>query len=248
MIGRTIRLNGLPFTVVGVSPKRFASLNNSLPEVRVPMMMQAVLDETLARYFFGTVQAVGKRMGWSGGRGNEIEIVGVVKDTKFRALRETTWRTVYLPIAPNTLGNLNLHVRVTENPARVIAALRREVQALDPNLPMVGVRTMEEQVAEAMRQERLVALLAGFFSALAAVLAAVGLYGVMAHAVALRIREIGIRMALGAQRGHVIGLVLRDSGILVAAGILAGVPTALWLGRLVSKLLYEVQPADPATC
>jgi ABC-type antimicrobial peptide transport system permease subunit len=127
----------------------------------------------------------------------------------------------------------------------VIAALRREIQGLDANIPMTGVRTMDEQINEALRQERLVAWLAGCFSVLAALLAAVGLYGVMAHSVALRTREMGIRLALGAQRGQVLGLILRDSGVLVALGALLGVPAALLLSQSVASLLFGVQPADP---
>ncbi len=103
---------------------------------------------------------------------------------------------------------------------------------------------MDEQIDEALRQERLVAWLAGFFSILAALLAAIGLYGVMAHAVALRTREMGIRLALGAQRSHVLRLILRDSGGLVALGSLIGVPVALALSQTVTTLLYGVKPSD----
>lgn len=205
----------------------------------------AVVNQTMARYFFQDRDPIGLRFGWSNASPRDIEIIGVVKDTKFRTMREATWRTVYLPLAQQPApGNMTLHLRATGEPAALVAALRREVQTLDANMPMVGVRSMEEQIDEALRQERLVAWLAGFFSILAALLAAVGLYGVMAHAVALRTREMGIRLALGAQRGHVLGLILGDSARLVALGSLIGVPAALALSQTVGTLLYGVKPSD----
>jgi ABC-type antimicrobial peptide transport system permease subunit len=142
---------------------------------------------------------------------------------------------------------MTMYVRARGDPANLAATLRRAVHDVDPNVPVYRVRTLEQQVDESLVTERLLASLSGVFAVLATVLAAVGLYGVMAYMVARRTREIGIRMALGAGRGSVIWLVLREALVLAAVGIAAGAPVSWVLARLVRAQLFGIQPADPAT-
>ena len=126
-------------------------------------------------------------------------------------------------------------------------AVRREVAALDGAIPVLGARTIAAEIDNNVMQEKIVATLSSFFGLLALVLASVGLYGVMAHAVARRTREIGIRMALGAQAGSVLWLVLRDALLMVGVGSAAGIPAALGLSRFAGSILYGITPADPAS-
>ncbi len=128
-----------------------------------------------------------------------------------------------------------------------IETIRREVAALDAAIPVLGARTIAAEIDNNVMQEKIVATLSSFFGLLALVLASVGLYGVMAHAVARRTREIGIRMALGAQAGSVLWLVLRDALLMVGVGSAAGIPSALGLSRFAGSILYGITPADPAS-
>jgi ABC-type antimicrobial peptide transport system permease subunit len=129
----------------------------------------------------------------------------------------------------------------------VPALLTKTVREVDPNLPVIGLRSVEEVVSSSLTNERLVASLSSIFSLLATVLAAVGLYGVMAYSVVRRTREIGIRVALGAPTGTVIWRVFREAGVLVIAGLAIGLPMAWWLTRYVQSQLYGVLPGDPLT-
>jgi ABC-type antimicrobial peptide transport system permease subunit len=144
-----------------------------------------------------------------------------------------------------------LHVRVDGNPGEVVQRLREQVAALDPTMPMFDVHTLEEEMNAALVQQRLIAMLSTLFGALAVVLACVGLYGLMAFTVVQRKREMGVRLALGAQRGDVVWLVTRDALRLVAIGIAAGLPASLLVAGLASKqlsgLLFGLEATDPAT-
>jgi len=126
-------------------------------------------------------------------------------------------------------------------------AARREILAFDPLIPIGSIKTMDSLIDGTLRQERLIAQLSTVFGGLALLLAAIGLYGVLSYAVAQRTGEIGIRMALGAQRGSVIGMVLRETGVLIAVGLAAGVPASLACARLVQSKFYGLKPADPLT-
>jgi ABC-type antimicrobial peptide transport system permease subunit len=164
-------------------------------------------------------------------------------------LKEQIPRTVYVPLAQAEAraGERVLHIRTTGDPKDLIAAIRHEARALDKDLPLYGVRTFTELTAQVMLQERIIATLSSFFGLLALLLASIGLYGVMAYEVARRTREIGIRLALGAQTGDVLKLVIRQGMALVAVGLIIGLAGALTLTRFIAGQLYGVGATDPAT-
>jgi ABC-type antimicrobial peptide transport system permease subunit len=151
----------------------------------------------------------------------------------------------YVPVWRDGAGGRNLLVRTTADPERITGAVRREAAALDPAIPVLQTLTMSEQFDNNISQERILTTLCSFFGALALALAAIGLYGVMAHSVTRRVREIGIRMALGARGGEVLWLVLREVTLMVATGALIGLPVAFGLTRRVKAYLYGLTPQDP---
>ena len=216
----------------------------------------AIVNETFARYYFGTENPLGRRFGWRVlNNPGAIEIVGVVKDSLHGGMREGTTpdneirRFVYTPLQQGTeLTGMTVYVRATPAGADgLIDAVRDTVRRLDPSLPVYNVTTMENTIDEAMFTERMLAVLSAAFGLLATLLAAVGLYGLMSYTVARRTREIGIRMALGAERGTVVWLVLREVAILTGLGIVIGVPAALGLSRLVASQLFGLSATDPIT-
>jgi len=209
----------------------------------------AIVNQTFAKKFFSNGNALGKRfsMGDKFKTEESYEIVGVVKDTKYFGLREKVEGMIYIPAWRQGTGDMMLCIRSTASPSQLIAAVRREVRDLDSAIPVTDTKTMDQQVNNEVSKERLIATLSSFFGALALLLAAVGLYGLIAHAVTRRTREIGIRMALGAQRSGVLWLVLRDAVVLVLAGALIGVPGAIALARMVASFLYGLTGHDPLT-
>jgi predicted permease len=218
------------------------------PDDRNGSSKVAIINETLARKYFAGVNPLGKRVGLGGKP--DMEIVGVIADTKYRSLREAVPNTVYLPIdqAPTvpTSGPRTLHVRTFANPAAIAAAVREQVRALDPNLP-VKVSLFDDLVDETLVQERLIATLSTFFGALALLLTSLGLYGVIAYSVQRRTREIGVRMSLGARPAAILRAILRENLTMVAIGVAAGSLSSLWLSRLVSRQLFGVAAGDPRT-
>ena len=172
----------------------------------------------------------------------------MVKDQKNGTLREETRRYAYAPLLQeeNPWG-ATLYVRTALSPASIGPAVRRQIQQLDPNVPVNDMKTMEMQVTESLFVERLIATLSAFFGLLATLLAAIGLYGVMAYSVERRTREIGIRVALGAERSGVIGLVMREVALLAAIGIAVGLPVALALTKYLQSQLFGLEPNDPLT-
>ncbi|HXJ92811.1 MAG TPA: ABC transporter permease [Terriglobia bacterium] len=210
----------------------------------------AVVNRAFAdRYLAGT-NPIGRRFGFGDPKASsEIAIVGVVGDVKYGQLRDAAPPTVYVPYAQESElpEGMNFEVRTAGDPRNWIGAVRRTVQGLDRNLPLWDVKTQTEQIDQATFQERLFARLAGFFGLLALVLACVGLYGMMSYAVARRTNEIGIRMALGAERAKILRMVLRESMTLAVLGIIFGGPAALAGSRLIASMLYGVKPTDPLT-
>jgi predicted permease len=209
----------------------------------------AVVNEAFARKFGLGRDAVGKRMSTSVGSGTEldIEIVGLVQDAKYSAVKDEVPALFFLPYRQNErLGANNFYVRSSGEPESLLSTVRGRVQALDPNLPIEDLRPMALQVRESVFLDRLLSTFSAAFAILATVLAAVGLYGVVAYRVAQRTREIGLRMALGADSGSVKGLVLRQVALLAGVGAILGTAGALGLGKLAGSLLYGMEANDPA--
>ncbi len=204
-----------------------------------------IVNDSFARHFFGDENPLGKRI--SAGPFKSLEIVGVVGNARLESLRETMSRTVYYVESERFFGRQRLCVRATGDAGALVAAIRNEVRSLDPNLPIFNIKTFADHINGSISRERLIALLSSFFGLIALLLAALGLYGVMAHAVARRTREIGVRMALGAQARNILWLVLRETLLLVAIGIAIGLPVALAAPRLIKGFLFGLSANDPLT-
>ncbi|HEY5176212.1 MAG TPA: ABC transporter permease [Terriglobales bacterium] len=210
----------------------------------------AIVNLACARHFFGTPQnAVGRFLGVDGSRGKrDTEIVGVVGDTRHARVRDDVKRTVYRPrFQLDNPSVLTFLVRTWQPPDTAISGVRGAMQQLDSKLALSNLQTMDAQIADNLSVERLIALLAVSFGVLAMLLSAIGLYGVLAYATAQRTREIGIRMALGAQRGSVMRLVLADVLWLAGISIAVSLPVSLLLARLLRSQLYGVGASDPLT-
>jgi predicted permease len=207
----------------------------------------ALVNETFARKFFAGQNPIGRHLGRSRDKELNIEIVGVVKDTKYASMKEPPPSVFYTPLEQNTRWNgVYYYLRTAVEPEHVANLIRREVAALDPNLPIHEMKTMQGQIEENMFNERLLSTLTSTFAGLATLLAAVGLYGVLAFNVARRTREIGIRMALGANAGRVRGMVLREVALLLVIGTLAGLAGAAATGKLAGSFLFGMKPWDLA--
>ncbi|HVR96861.1 MAG TPA: ABC transporter permease [Thermoanaerobaculia bacterium] len=207
-----------------------------------------VVSESVARRFFGGRSALGQRMK-QGGAGVEnpwLTIVGIVADVKNEGLRTASRGTIYVPHEQSAPSAAWLMVRSEMPLEQLLPLLRRETAAVDRNLPLANVTTLDDALDASVAQERFWMLMLGLFAALALVLAAVGIYGVIAYSVAQRVQEIGVRLALGARRADVLGLVVGQAMRLTLLGIALGAAAALGTGRLVASLLFEVEPSDPA--
>jgi predicted permease len=209
----------------------------------------AVVNRAFARKFFDDQNPVGKHFGTAGpGSSSQIEIVGVIGDAKYRDLREQAQPMFYLPIFQNLEErSYQLHVRTSGNPAAAIAAMRREIQAMDQDISIDQVRTINEVIHGLLQHDRMFAFLASVFGLLALLLTSIGIYGVVAYQVTRRTGEIGIRMALGAQRSDVLWMVMRETLLVLAAGAAIGLPAAVAAARVLRSLLFALGPSDPAT-
>jgi predicted permease len=210
----------------------------------------AVVNDTFARRYLRGRNPLGQRIGIGGDPGTPtpIEIVGVIGDTKYTGLREDPAPQVLVAaFEDRAVGDATFYVRADGPVEPLVAAIRREVRALDDGLAVFNVATLGERVSRSMRTERLLAGLTATFAVLATLLAAIGLYGVMAYTVSRRTREIGVRIALGARASQVAAHVVREAGLVVVAGLAMAAPLAWWLGRYVRSQLYGVEPADPWT-
>ncbi len=207
----------------------------------------AVVNDVFATTWFKNQSPLGRRFGL-GSRGGkaDIEIVGVVRGSKYSKVDEKIPPVAYLAFAQDeNPSSLVVYARTSGDPKSVFSALRRDVNALDPSLPLTNLRTMEDQLDESLSAQRVIASLSVFFGILATLLAAIGLYGVMAYTVTRRTREIGIRLALGAGRGNLLTLVMREVAVLTLVGVAIAIPAALALTRLVRSELYGIVPNDP---
>ena len=239
----------------GVAPGFFATLGIPIVSGRdlsasdaATAPKVAVVNEKFARDFFGNADPVGRRLGYGRNGALDIAIVGMVKDGRSASLREKPLRFVYTPFMQSpALGGATFYVRSAIDPASLGPRLRQLVAGVDPRLPITDLKTLRTQIGESLFVERLVAALSAAFGLLATLLAAIGLYGVMSYAVALRTREIGVRMALGAERRAVFVLVLREVALLAAIGVALGLPGGYGLGRFVESQLFGLNARDPLT-
>jgi predicted permease len=210
----------------------------------------AVVNQAFARYFFLKENSVGKRFGLGMPfKAPGFEIVGVVEDAKFGSAREEAEPIFFLSAyqVESILTYVReIEIRAAGDPAGITAAVRGAVQGINPNLP-VDATTLSQQVNDSLAQQRAFSELTGFFGILGLLLACVGLYGIMAYNVIRRTREMGLRMALGAQRREVLWMVLRQTLLLIGIGIAIGVPLALAATRLIVSQLYGLKPSDPST-
>jgi predicted permease len=211
----------------------------------------AIVNQAMAQFYFGNQSAIGKRFSFIRPGGGEIEIIGVVGDTKYAGLRDATGRMLYLPylqapVGSSTVG-MTLEIRTAGNSEGLVGAVRQTIREVNSHVPIRGYMTLAQEVDNSLSQERVVVQLSSFFGLLALLLASLGLYGVMAYAVARRTGEIGVRMALGAPRSQVLWMVLRESLEIVGLGVLIGIPLVLVFSRLISSQLYGVRRGDPLT-
>ena len=207
----------------------------------------AIVNRKFADHFFPGTSAIGKHIGNGTGPKTKlnIEIVGVVANALYEGPREGIRRQVYMPNWGK--GSVTYYVRTTDASSAAFGAIRGQVRKLDASMPVYAMKTLEGQLDERLMTDRLIASLAAGFGLLATALASIGLYGVMAFVVARRRKELGIRLALGAEPGGVIWLVMREVLLLLAIGLAVGIPAALGLGKLVASQLYGIQERDPWT-
>jgi predicted permease len=204
----------------------------------------ALINETAAKKFLPGEDPIGQRFGSTPETSDQIEIVGIVSDVRYNTLREEAPPTMYVPYGQNPLGAMAFEVRTAGDPATAMPAIRETVRQVDPTLPIMDMSTQMEQIERRFAQERVFARAYTLFGGLAVLVASIGLFGLMSYNVTRRTTEIGIRMALGAQRTTVLQMVLRESLLLVALGVVVGVIAALSAGRFVSSLLFGLSPSD----
>jgi putative ABC transport system permease protein len=209
-----------------------------------------IVNETFARRFLAGRPPLGQRVLAGGPRDRrEFEVVGVVSDAVYRSLREGVVPTMYLPLAQQESARPNITLTVATSTGAQATAdrlLTDTLRGVDPRLTF-AVRDFDQFIRAGLSQERLVAMLSGFFGGLSLLLAAIGLYGIVAHAVDVRRVEIGVRMALGASRAGILQMVLRRVGLLLALGLGAGLAISLWAARFVEALLFRLEPRDAST-
>jgi predicted permease len=210
----------------------------------------AIVNRKFAEHFFGANTPIGRHVGFGDGPKSkrDIEIVGVVENSLYEGPRDGIHRQAFVPFPQIDFpAATSFYIRSGMDSRAMFGQLRRTITGLDAAMPIYQMRTLENQLDETLGTERLIATLSAAFGALATLLAALGLYGVMAFAVARRTREIGLRMALGAQRGQVVWMVMREALLLLGIGLAIGAPAAFALSRLVATQLFSVSPADVGT-
>ncbi len=251
--GATTEKDAKDFHLMSVSPQFFATMKIPIlrgrdfdaRDVATPTA-SVLINETAARTFFPNEDPIGQRVGQSPEESADSEIVGIIADTKYDSVRDAAPPTIYTSIRPGTRG-LTVMVRTAGEPSAMTEPVRTTLQQIDPDVPMTGITTQSEQVDNRFAQERLFALAYSLFGGLALLLACIGLFGLMSYSVSRRTNEIGIRMALGAQRAGVVGMVMRESMQMVAIGVLVGLAAAVAGGRLVESVLFGLSTTDAAT-
>ena len=239
-----------------VGPEFFRTLNIPLLKGRVfdygdnasrPRVI--VINETMARTVFAGADPIGKTIMMQPTTDHDApyQIIGVARDAQDVNVTDAPVKMGWLPLEQNPVFAADVVVRATGDPVHLTAAVRQAIHSTDPNLPIAGVTTLADQVSDSLVTQRAVAQLTAFFAGLAVLLAAIGLYGTISFAVVRRTSEIGIRMALGAERSAVVGMVLSDAGKLIIAGIAIGLPLAFGAAALVRSVLYGVGKFDAAS-
>jgi putative ABC transport system permease protein len=237
------------FQTVGIPLKRGREFTEQDREGAPPVVL---ITESAAKQYFPNEEPLGKKitLGWGRGPGTPRaggEVVGVIGDVKDAGLHEADPPQIYLPYRQWPLQSMAVVLKTSIRPERVADAARREVYSVDANIPVGNVRTLQQVVERSISQPRFYMTLLTIFASLALVLAAIGTFGVLSYAVAQRSREIGIRMALGAQERTVIGLIVRHAMILAAGGVTVGVTAAWFLSKLLATFLFATDPRDPGT-
>jgi predicted permease len=218
------------------------------PEDTATSPKVAIINQSLARKRFAGVNPIGKEFKTGDDAAGWFRIVGICADNRYMDLRDESPPQFFMLYRQRSeVGGLTYEIRTRFEPGALAPALRQAVQKIDRDLPIVDIRTQQEQIDSTMQMERIFASLTAGFGLLALALACVGIYGIMAYSVANRRNEIGIRLALGAQPGQVRGMILRESTWLAVGGIVVGVGAALGLTQLVKSMLYGIQPYDPPT-
>ena len=250
-------VTGRYFEAIGIPLKSGRYFNASDAVSSEPV---AIINETLARRFWGEANPIGQRLAWGNNAAHApwMRIVGVVGDVKQGALNTETSPQTYTPwaqvsdgmVAENVVGmmrSLRLAMRAEVEPLTLAQTMRARIRAIDPALPVTAVQTMNEIVSRSAAVPRFNALLVSLFAALALLLAAIGVGGMLATSITRRLPELGVRMALGAQRRTLVGMVIRQGMVLAATGLAIGLPSAWLLSRVLSSLLFEISPRDPVT-
>ena len=202
-----------------------------------------VVNETFARRFWRNENPIGKHV-VVGRSPDAAEVIGVAQDVRNKGLAQETQAQVYVPFSQLPWGNMNLLVRTTVPPMSLVGAVRAQIAGVDPDQPVTGVQTVDDLMDNSRAQPRFTMLLLSFFSGTALTLAVVGIYGVLAYFVAERRIELGIRLALGAERSDIVRMVLRQGAVLAVAGVVIGLVCALAISHLISSLLYNVGTHD----
>ena len=233
------------FHVLGIPLVRGRMLADNDDQKGEPVVL---IDQTAAERFWPNADPVGKQIRLQfGPKQPWRRIVGVVGRSRSDGLDAPYTPHIFLPARQLPLNAMTVYIRTEATPEALEGVIRREIQAVDPDLPVFGVRSLRSRISDALAARRFAMQVLGFFAATALLLAAIGIYGVMAYFVSQRVGEIGVRMALGAQRSDVLKLVVRQGMSLALAGVVAGFVASLGLARLISGLLFGVNPNDPLT-
>jgi hypothetical protein len=213
-------------------------------EVTNGVVYPTVINEAMARHFWPNENPLGQMFSTSNQNGPWRQVIGVVSDVRQRGITNVPAPEAYDVI--KSRSRIYLVLRTSMRPTSLTGPVRAAVTRLDPALPLISVRTMEDVIADNSQSQQFLSLLVGSFAGLAALLAAVGIYGVLSYAVTQRTREIGIRISLGATQGRVLAEVLREGMLLAAVGSAIGIAGALAASKILTTLLYQVKPGDPS--
>jgi len=228
---------------MGIPLKRGRDFNDHDRRDSTPV---ALINETLAKHYFANEDPIGKQLNIEGQQAPR-EIVGIIGDVKQIKLDAEGKSEIYVPFFQIAVPAMNIVVRTKTDPGSMTSAVLRQISRVDPDQPVFQVKTMDEYLGESMAQRRLSTVLLGVFAALALILAALGVYGMMSYLVSQRTREIGVRMALGARQLDILTLVVRHGMWLSILGIAVGVAAALLLTRILTSSLYGISASDPLT-